>query len=275
MRDFIEDHKTIVLIVAIVIVLIGVVFGVRSCNAKKKANQPTEESVVVTEEPTLEQDTTAAPKPTSAYQAQLGINASKANERVEVTTEAPTEPPVETEPPKSTFDIAVTVFDKTEVPVKNVDGSSCKAYLNSVKLADFGTYWGTALTEDDFNSQTRHLVGVDQNPDDITRGDLQSVGWLINNFNSLGANDCVKFTNLHVIGSLSDSHVALLCSYDWYSAFGLKDTLVLFEDQSGTLDKSSFPDGSIFSASVFVHNMKVMQVKNQNVVCVEYNVFAE
>ena len=156
---------------------------------------------------------------------------------------------------------------------KNVDGSSYKDYQNRVKLADFGTMWGNSLTEDDFYCEKRILVGVSQNPNDFQRGDLQSVGWLIEHFAEIQPSDCIRFTNLHVIGSLSNDHVALLCSYDWYSAFGIKDTLVVFEDISGTLKTSDFKDGDIFSASVYGHNLKVVKVGGFNVVCAEYAVF--
>ena len=106
------------------------------------------------------------------------------------------------------------------------------------------------------------------------RGDLQSVGWLIQNLSSLSEETAIKFTNLHVIGSLSATHTAVLCSYDWYSVFGLKDTLVMFEDISGTLDASAFTDGAVFSATVFAHNVKVVEnVNGQRVVCVQYSTF--
>ena len=155
-----------------------------------------------------------------------------------------------------------------------MDGSSCKAYQKSVSLNDFGSHWGTSLTEDDFKGGDFYMVGVEQNPDDTLRGDLQSTGWLIDNLDKMNDNDAIKFTNLHVIGDLSQSHVALLCSYDWYSAFGLKDTVVVFEDISNTLNVKDFKDGDIFSATVFRHNIKVVpNVHGQRVIVVQYAVF--
>ena len=117
------------------------------------------------------------------------------------------------------------------------------------------------------------VIGVDQNPKDVEKYDLQSVGWLKDNLKSLDKNTAVKFTNLHIIGSLSNTHVALLCSYDWYSVFGLRDTLVVFEDISGQLNVKDFKEGDIFSATVFAHNIKRVDVNGQSVICVQYNVF--
>lgn len=279
--DFIEDHRILVLGGIVVIILLVVVFAIRGSNAKKKAELAIQESVAASkaleddmQNMSLEQDETEEVKPTSAYLSQLGLDKDPTeDERIEVTEPVETDPPTTAAPKKPSFPVTVSIFDNTAVPAKNVDGSSCKAYLNSVKLVDFGTFWGTALTEEDFSTSTRHLVGVEQDPQDFNKGDLQSVGWLIQQLPNLNPSDCVKFTNLHVIGALSSDHVALLCSYDWYSAFGLKDTLVVFEDISGTLQASDFKDGDIFSATVFVHNIKTVKVQNQTVVVVQYNVF--
>lgn len=274
--DFIEDHRGLVIGGAIVLVLIIVMFAIRSHNLKNKendelANQPTVEA---TTQPTLEQDVEPTKQPENAYQSSLGLDKDKDKlDRVEV-TETPTEPPtppVQTEP---NFEADFEIWGWTDVPKKNMDGSSCKAYLDKVSLEDFGTKWGYELTEEDFFSLKRYMVGVEQNPNGKLYGDLQSVGWLIQNLSNLNSNDAVRFTNLHVIGSLSDDHVALLCSYDWYSAHGLDDTLVVFEDISNTLEVKDFKDGDIFSATVFAHNIKVMDdVKGQRVVVVQYAVF--
>ena len=81
-------------------------------------------------------------------------------------------------------------------------------YPNSVSsLVDFGVLWGDSLTEDDYNTKTRYLVGVEQDRNDFERGDLQSVGWVFDNIDKMNDSDAIKFTNLHVISSLDDSHV--------------------------------------------------------------------
>lgn len=168
------------------------------------------------------------------------------------------------------IEVSCKVFAQTQVPNVNVDGSSCKAYQSGVSLEDFGSFWGTKLGDDDKKSKTKILVGVSQDNIDAELEDLQSVGWLINKVGVLSQDTAIKFTNLHVIGSLATDHVAVLCSYDWYSAYGLKDTLVVFEDISGTLKPEDFNDGAVFSATAFIHNMKVETVNGQDVLCVEY-----
>lgn len=279
MRDFFEDRKKLCIVLAVVLVLIIVMFSIRSHNLKKKANAEADNSVTqstqVAQSSQIKQDEEVKKEPENTYKNSLGLDADKdKDERIqyEVETEAPLEPtePVQTDP---TYTPVVTIYDHTVVPQKNMDGSSCKAYQSSVKLADFGTFWGSSLTDDDFKAGEFYMVGVTQNKDDTIKGDLQSTGWLIDNLDSLADNDCIKFTNLHVIGSLSDTHTALLCSYDWYSAFGLKDTLVVFEDISNTLSPSDFEDGDIFSALVFRHNVKVETVKGQRVIVVQYATF--
>lgn len=211
----------------------------------------------------------------SSYQANLGVdNSSSSKTEIKVEEES-TENAEEFIPPEPIISLDVNVFDHTEVPRKNMDGSSCKTYYNAVKLADFGTYWGSNLTNNDILSSTKILVGVEQNPDNKEIGDLQSTGWLMENFDTITDSTAIKFTNLHVIGSLSSSHVALLCSYDWYSAFGMTDTLVVFEDISGTLNPSSFLEGDVFEATVFKHNMKIEKVNGKRVLVVEYNTYSD
>lgn len=279
--DFIEDHRILCFVIIGVVILVIAMFGIRSHNMKKKTlelqEKARQEALAKEQEAqaALEQDVETEPVPQNDYHNSLGLDADRdKDERIEIEEEEETYTyvePVQTEP---TYDTVVTIYDHTVVPKKNVDGSSCKAYQNKVTLNDFGTYWGSSLTEDDFFGGDFYMVGVEQNPDDILKGDLQSTGWLISNFDSLNDNDAIKFTNLHVIGQLSTSHVALLCSYDWYSAFGLTDTLVVFEDISNSLRIGDFRDGDIFSATVFKHNIKIMDnVNGQRVIVVEYATF--
>lgn len=263
--DWIEDHRKLLVVLLVLIVIILIMLAIRHHNLSNKANE--NEQLLETPNVTQQQETETTPKPN--YQSSLNNRTDKKNDSsVELSTEEETVREF-----KPNFDVKCNVFGHTSVPNKNMDGSSCKSYLSSVKLENFGTFWGTALDINDVKSTSRYLVGVDQDNIEEEIADLKSVGWLISNIDSLGQHDAIKFTNLHVIGSLSDTHVAVLCSYDWYSAFGLKDTLVVFEDISGTLDASSFDDGAIFSATAFMHNIKVVKVNGQNVVCVQYNVF--
>lgn len=279
MRDFFVSHKKLCIVLAVVLVLIIVMFAIRSHNLKNKSNTElvADSTTQSTQSSQIKQDEITKKEPENTYKNSLGLDANKdKDERInyEIETETQPEPtePIQTEP---TYTPVVIIYDHTAVPKKNMDGSSCKAYQSSVKLADFGTFWGSPLTDDDFKAGNFYMVGVTQNSDDVLKGDLQSTGWLADNIDSLAENDCIKFTNLHVIGSLSDTHTALLCSYDWYSAFGLKDTLVVFEDISNTLSPSDFKDGDIFSALVFRHNVKVETVKGQRVIVVQYATFSK
>lgn len=270
--------KKKVIPIAIVVGIVILMFIIRGVNMSKKAKEPatSEQATELSSEvANTETEASSEEEKTTEYKPGMGLHSDQNDDgRVEIkTTEATTEVQhyVQENP---TYPVSVKIFDHTDVPQRNMDGSSCKNYFNATKLSDYGTYWGTELTDSDFYGGNKYLVGVDQNNDDIEIGDLQSVGWLIDNLPKMNSNDAIKFTNLHVIGSLSDSHVALLCSYDWYSAFGMDDTLVMFEDISGTLKTSSFSDGDIFSTTIYKHNIKVVDdVNGKRVVCVQYNVF--
>ena len=212
-------------------------------------------------------------KEQSSYQASLGVdNGNTSKTQIKIEEEKKKE---EFIPPEPIIPLDVNVFDHTKVPKTNMDGSSCKTYYNAVKLSDFGSYWGEPLTNDDILSEKKIYVGVKQNPNNTEVADLQSTGWLIENFSTITDSTAIKFTNLHVIGSLSSSHVALLCSYDWYSVYGMTDTLVVFEDISGTLNPGDFDDGDVFEATVFKHNIKIEKVNGKRVVVVQYNQYSD
>lgn len=283
--DFIEGHRKLVFGVVIFLLLLIVILAVRSNNLKRKAlleeEQRIEEEIAsssaVVTGGALEQDVEPAREPESKYRQSLGLDAGKDGDgRVQV---APTPVAVEpttkqsVEPLKPKYTPEVIVFDHTVVPERNMDGSSCKAYQSGVSIKDFDAFRGSSLTADDMKADKLQLVGVKQNPKDYEKGNLESVGWLMSHLNQIPKNKVIKFTNLHVIGSLSDKKVSLLCSYDWYSAFGLKDTLVYFEDISGTLSVKDFKDGDIFSAIVYRHNISTITANGQKVLVVKYAVF--
>lgn len=280
--DFVEDHRKLVIAGVVIFVLLGVCVGIRSCNMnkKKQLQQQYKAEEEAKKQQSLKQDAdvSTSSEPESEYKQSLGLDVEPDDDRVKIDKnvikqrQKKKNQKVKTDP---TFPVDAKVFDHTGVPKLMVDGSSCRAYLKKVSLSDFGSKWGTRLTLNDFNAKKRILVGVDQNPDDFIKADLQSVGWLMNRLSSLENNVAIKFTNLHIIGSLSASHVAVLCEYDWYSAFGLKDTLVVFEDISGKLDVKKFGAGDVFSATVFVHNMKIKTVNGQRVLVVQYQEFSK
>lgn len=296
--DFIEAHRVLCIILIIIGIFMIVICSMRAYNMNKKKNMP-EPTPIMEETPTpteeykggkeyrSDEDGNGGAKADSDYNSSLSLEAQeqKRKEEQELARAEEYEKRKAKEEEekrvkeakkhmKPTYGDAVVCWDKDGVPDKMVDGSSCKAYLHQVSLSDFGSKWGKKLTMDDKFATEFYMVGVNQNPDDYVKArDCQSVGWLNTNFNKMGSHAVIKFTDLNVIGSLSDTHVAVLCSYDWYSVFGNDDTLVLFEDISGTLKKKDFKQGVIFSAFAYRHNMKIKHVNGQNVVCVQYNKF--
>lgn len=278
--DFIENHRILSRFILIVIVFFLIILCMRFYvrGHKKPSDGSNQTSSLVEQEGQAleeENETETSTKEKPTYDNSLGLDTDKGDGRI--TVAEPTESTKPTKAPviKPSYPVTVSIYDKTQVPARNVDGSSCTGYLNSVVLRDFGTYWGSDLTVEDFYSKKIVYVGVDQDPNDTQKEDLQSVGWLIENLDSLSSETAIKFTNLHVIGNLSTTHVAILCSYDWYSAFGLDDTLVVFEDISGTLKLENFSSGDIFSATVFRHNVKSVNVNGKRVIVVQYNIYKD
>lgn len=226
------------------------------------------------EEKPIEEIEEKPAEPESEYKRQLGLDLKQESDRVVIKEPEPVKP--KKPKPKPKYRTTVTVFDNTSVPKRNQDGTRISDYLRGITLKSFSGAVGGKLTKDDFKGGNLHLVGYNQNPEDYIKQDLQSTGWLIENLDKLKPSDAVKFTNLNVITHLATNHVAMLCSYNWYSIFGLKDTLVLFEDMSGTLKISDFKEGDIFSATVFVHNITVLpNVNGQRVIVVAYTRFKE
>ena len=267
-----KKRYIVLIVVAVLFIVCLIIRGINM--SKKKQEPPTFTTETVSTEDVSTEELTEDVSTENPYEQGVDHieNGDDGDGRIEVTTTEEVVEEVTTEEPYSDYyETGVVIFDNTAVPKTNMDGSSCKNYLNSVDLSDFGTKWGTSLTEADKYTKNRVLVGVSQNPEDMERGNLQSVGWLIDNLSTLDDSTAIKFTNLHTIGSLSVDHVAILCSYDWYSAFGLKETLVMFEDISGTLNVNDFHEGDIFSATVYVHNVKIVKVNGHEVVCVQYS----
>lgn len=282
--DFIEDHRILIIFGIIVVILVCVVFGIRSSNKKKaalaEAERIRQEQLALEEQENAIEEVTTVVQPVGEYEASLGLEVDKnRDERVKVdknkkpVVEQETEASVQTEP---NYDTKVTVFGYQEIPTSGLNANLFQEYLSKVQLSDFSSKFGSGLTENDFFSPQRILVGYekDRAEDDTDMGDLRSVGWLTRNIDNLGDSDAIKFVDLHVVGHLATDHVAMLCTYELYAADHLTDMLVMFEDISGTLSVDSFKSGDIFSATVFKHNMKVEQVNGQTVLVVQYNTFS-
>lgn len=282
--DFIEDHRILIIFGIVVVILVCVVFGIRSSNKKKaalaEAERIRQEQLALEEQENAIEEVTTVVQPVGEYEASLGLEVDKnRDERVKVdknkkpVVEQGTEASVQTEP---NYDTKVTVFGYQEIPTSGLNANLFQEYLSKVQLSDFSSKFGSGLTENDFFSPQRILVGYekDRAEDDTDMGDLRSVGWLTRNIDNLGDSDAIKFVDLHVVGHLATDHVAMLCTYELYAADHLTDMLVMFEDISGTLSVDSFKSGDIFSATVFKHNMKVEQVNGQTVLVVQYNTFS-
>lgn len=282
--DFIKKHKVLFIIIGVVLAIFIVMCCIRAVNLSKKANEPAPEvSQTVPETPIEEEQETEQ----SDYQSSLSIKAKEEESKKEEAEKRLAEKRAEEERKKQeeeakkaaeaaepTYGADVKTWSSDGVPEIMEDGRSIKQYLAEVSLADFGSKWGSALSTEDKLTEDFYMVGVDQNPDDYVKGvQNQSFGWLIDNIDGLPKNGAVKFTDLNVVGSFASDHVALLCCYNWYSVWGLKETMMVFEDISGTLKPADFKPGDIFSAIAYVHNIKVEKVNGQTVICVQYNTF--
>lgn len=254
--------KKLVIPLGIIIGVVVLMFIIRGINMSRKAEEPT--TLIEVEEPTMEIFTEQ--ETTTFYDSNIGLGTDKDNDKVTVSTE--TEQPTTEEIEKTeSFDLTFRVYGKTAVPDILSDGTSCKAYLSQLRLTSLET-WGSGLTDADVNSQKRVLVGTTQNPDDYIKDSLQSVGWLMNNLDTLSDDTCIKFTDLNVVGTVPSNKTTLLCMYSWYSSFGMKETLVLFEDCSSSV--YDIEDGSTISFSVYKHNVRVETINGQRVVIAKY-----
>lgn len=283
--DFIKKHKVLFIVIGVVLAIFIVMCCIRAVNLSKKANEPAPEVSQTVPETPIEEEEQETEQ--SDYQSSLSIKAKEEESRKEEAEKRLAEKRAEEERKKQeeeakkaaeaaepTYGDDVKIWSSDGVPEIMEDGRSIKQYLAEVSLADFGSKWGSALNNEDKLTEDFYMVGVDQNPDDYVKGvQNQSFGWLIDNLNGLPKNGAIKFTDLNVVGSLASDHVALLCCYNWYSVWGLKETMMVFEDISGTLKPADFKPGDIFSAIAYVHNIKVEKVNGQTVICVQYNTF--
>lgn len=293
--DFIKEHKKLLITLGVLFVVIVCAFTIRTINLNKKAEQKAQEEQqkqaqeqqAQTEQ--VEEQSDEEDEEVSEYQSSLSIKAKEEQSKTEEARKRLEEKKAEKERKEQeekakraaeiaepTYGSEVKIWEKGKdtVPERMDDGSSIKNYYSSISLSDFGSMWGSKLTQEDKLTENFYMVGVDQNPDDYAKGvQLQSFGWLIENLNSLPKNSAIKFADLHVVGSLADDHMAILACYNWYSVWGMKETLMVFEDMSGTLNPSDFQPGDVFSAMIYAHNIKIEKVNGQTVICVQYDKF--
>ena len=288
--DFIEEHRRDAILLAIVLVIIIVVVIssiVRAISSKKQKAEPTEPAQTVTEQPQgITQDTVSDEPEPSEYQSSLALDKDKDSDGRVTIEEKEEQENLEnyeltglTEPK---YEVSTQKIYHTEVEDILRDGTNLIAYANNSNNGKYSHGFGSALTEADFIGTTQYLVGVAKELQDtgfdmnIYKGNsFQSTGWLISNLDNLKDTDSVKFTNLRVVKNLSDTNTKLLCVYSYFSVFGLKDVMVYFEDNSGTIAPNTYVEGDMFSAVAFKHNIKIDNVDGYNVLNVQYFTFPE
>lgn len=281
-------HKKLYIALVVVVSLVIVAFIIRGINKSRDSDSNNVQDTQLSQQVEGTDEDEPTENTQSEYQSSLSLKAKeeqkerdeaqrRLNEKRDADKKAEDKRKAEeyAKSAKAKYGDSVKVWSSDGVPSKMEDGKSIKDFYKSMRLSDVGSNWGSALTDKDKLTDSFYMVGVDQNPDDYVSGvDMQSFGWLIENIGGLPSDTAIKFTDLNIVGSLSDDHVAVLACYDWYSIWGMKDTLLVFEDISGTLNPKDFTEGKIFSAIAYAHNIKVVQYGGYNIVCVQYNTFS-
>lgn len=285
MKDFISKHKILVVIAVVILLFILILVAARQKNmAKKTAEQNSSVATTSVAQNSYTQLVEDEVNTQSEYERQLGLGANRSDGRVTITDEVKNKQEEErrkqeeeakrrTEP---LYDVYSRTYDSQPIygPSSRVDNDAFRTYCSHINLGVTGSFWGDKLTEADWEPSQKIMVGVTQNPANTEGGDLQSVGWLMNNLGNLASNTCIKFADLHVVQNISnDNHVAVISIYSPYSAYNYKDIIVVFEDISGTLNQANFKEGDIFEALVFAHNIKVQNLDDTRILKVEYATF--
>lgn len=278
--------KKVVIALGIIVALLIVGIVIRTINMSKK-QEVTQPPVESTADSGGTEDEATKPAEPEKFESSLTASAKeeerekeeveqrlKEKEEAEEKAKKEEEERLKAEKAKPTYGDAVKIWDSDGVPDIMEDGRSIKQYFKDTSIASFGSNWGTALDNKDKLTDSFYMVGVDQNPEDkVTGVQSQSFGWLITHLGGINKNSAIKFTDLNVVDSYASDHVAMLCCYNWYSIWGLEETMMFFEDISRTLKPSDFKPGTIFSAIVYAHNIKVVEANGQKVICVQYNTF--
>lgn len=177
------------------------------------------------------------------------------------------------------YPVELRVWDNITVPEYTKDGRRWDTYADTFSLDDFPSKWGKALDHDDVIASKRLIVGTD----DVEEGHRIKGAEPISTqelFESKGTfkkyikkHTAVTFTDLKCVKSLSSDHVALLCTYEWYSVYGFKDEMVIFEDISDTLHVDDIKPGDTFSFTAYGHNISHKTFNGNNILLVEYDTF--
>lgn len=286
--SWVKKHKVLIIIIVVLLVLFGSVMGIRSHNLQKKKAEAQAQAKAQAEQIAKEKaEEEEQKKEVKSYDPSLGVNSGTTKKsKVKISDEVKQEQAEEDakEERQAELDNQTTpnyptelrVYDHISVPEYAIDGTSWSKYANSVSLADFGSRWGSALTHEDVITTSRVVVGTD----DVEAGhhidgeNPHSVPEILNNFDSfIKPHTAYTFTDLKAVKSLSNDHTALLCTYEWYSVYGLKDELVVFEDISGSVPVDSIKAGDTFSFTAYGQNISHKVVNGKNVLLVQYSTF--
>lgn len=245
-------HKKLVITLAIIVGIIIVMFIIRGRNLSKKNKEPVTEEVTSAVE--TEVETTKKEPETKSYDSNLGNDKEETTDgRIEVDKNKIEKDtmPVQTDP---TYIPYTKITSKGAVKSEDLN----KDLLSNLKLSDVGTFWGSSLSTDDFKGGKHLNIGAGTECDN-------DVSWLVSNISNLNNNDFIEFSDLTVIGSLSPTHVALLCSSG--------DNYIVFEDITNRLNTSDFNEGDLFTTGIFKHNMKTQTINGVDILVVQYNIF--
>jgi sortase (surface protein transpeptidase) len=282
---WVKKYKVLVIAIAVICVLFGTVLGIRSHNLQKKAEVQAQAKAEQVEKEKVKEE--KQKKEVKSYDPSLGVNSSsESKDGVKISDEVRQEQAKEDAEEEHQAELnsqttpnyptELRVYNHISVPEYAIDGTSWMKYANKVSLADFGSMWGSALTHEDVITTSRVVVGTD----DVEKGhhidgeSPRSVPEILNNFDSLvKPHTAYTFTDLKAVKSLSDDHTAMLCTYEWYSVYGLKDELVVFEDISGSVPIDTIKAGDTFSFTAYGQNISHKVVNGKNVLLVQYSTF--
>lgn len=287
--------KKLLLVLLALGIAVAMLFGVRSHNLKikkqKEAKAKTEAVAKAKAEKEAEAEAEAKKKAETTFKPELVEDDDDdiSKHIVEITDEVREKQAkkdkkaeekakldAQTEP---NFPTDLRVWDSITVPEYTKDGRRWDSYADTFSLSDFPSKWGTQLTHDDIIAKKRLVIGTD----DVEEGhrikgaeplSTQELFASSKSFKKyIKKHEAVTFTDLKCVKSLSDDHVALLCTYEWYSVYGFNDEMVIFEDISDTLRVGDIKPGDTFSFTAYGQNISHKKFNGNNILLVQYDTF--
>lgn len=235
-------------IIILIIISILLIIAVIKKKDKTEIDEPIEpeETILATEEPKTEQ-----PIPTPTFKSGLH-NTATPKPRASAKASAKPVNPVDT------INRTLIKYDNNKVPDKLLDGTSCKQFLKDLDTDKIKITISKEYTQSDYI-----LVGAAQNKANKITGDLESVGWLMNNIDSISSDTLIYFTDLHIVGIKNNM---VLCMYNFHSIFGMTDCLVALWG----INTEDLKAGDTISVGIFRGNMKLTTVNNIRILITRY-----